>query len=228
MRRRHSLALVTLLSIVLAALLAACGQTTIAGSVPTSCGTPATGPGPGAGGTASSGTAVAVPGGTVIASPATGTATTPLPSPSGVPIVPNAPQVTPGAAGATGKVTVTVGSQVATLCDTIQVVIANGTSAPVYTTDYQSECSIVTIELQVGSAWQPIGRCMLGRPTRLVQIPAGAAALVRLAPTGTSRFGGGPWAPGAYRVAFSYGAAPDFGGMNSTIYSAQLILSAVS
>lgn len=212
--RRGSLALFGCALVLVSVLLAGCGPVTRSGGGPPStCATPTSGGATSGGGVGSGGTVIATPNGTVIVLPMT-PGVTPNPG-SNVPVP---PYVTPGAAGATGKVSVTVDHMLSTPCDTIQVAIANGLDVPIYTTDYQSECSIVTLQFQSGSVWQPLAPCAEGRPTMIIKIPASAVAIVRLGPTNGARFGSGPWRVGTYRVAFGYSNAANYGGL-STIYS---------
>lgn len=209
--------------VVASVLLVGCGPgTTTGGGPPGTCGTPTSGAASSGGGVGSGGTAVATPNGTVIVLPMT-PGTPPNPAP-GAPVP---PYVTPGAAGATGKVSIAVSPTVATPCDTIRVLVANGLATPIFTANYQSECSIVTVQFQSGGAWQPIAPCTEGRPTMIVKIPAGAVAAITLGPTSGARFGGGLWRVGAYRVEFTYSATPRFGG-GASVYSAPFQVSAVS
>jgi hypothetical protein len=88
-------------------------------------------------------------------------------------------------------------------CDTILVWAGNGLNERIYTTDHHSDCTIVTLQRQVGADWQPMAACLLATPTRIVEIASMQANFVQLAPSaiGTREHA---WPTGTYRVAFGY------------------------
>jgi hypothetical protein len=99
-------------------------------------------------------------------------------------------------------------------CETLYVWAGNGLNQSIYTTDHHSDCTVVTLQRQVGADWQPVAACLLATPTRSVEIASMQASFVQLAPgaSGTQERG---WMAGTYRIAFGYhtgqlvGATPD-------------------
>ncbi len=88
-------------------------------------------------------------------------------------------------------------------CETIFVWAGNGLGQRIYTTDHHSDCTIVTLERQVNSEWQPVATCLLASLTRIIEIASMQANFVPLAPgaLGTRERA---WPTGTYRVAFGY------------------------
>lgn len=79
----------------------------------------------------------------------------------------------------------------------------NGLSQCIYAADHHSGCSIIVLERQVDSGWQPQADCQLATPARTLALPPMQADFVRLAPPATGAQPG-IWQAGTYRVAFSY------------------------
>ncbi|MBF6590784.1 MAG: hypothetical protein IVW57_09685 [Ktedonobacterales bacterium] len=124
-----------------------------------------------------------------------------------------------------GQLTTTSDRSRYSLCDTIQVVIANGLQASVTAADHQTSCSLVTLQRLVNGTWAPQGRCPLETPTRLYEIAPGTAIAQQLTPgSGSfSRTGASGWAAGTYRIAFTYftgSASSRASRQNPPIYSA--------
>jgi hypothetical protein len=87
--------------------------------------------------------------------------------------------------------------------DSISVVVANGLPSEILTADHQSDCTVVTLELQMGGSWQAIASCRAEIVTRLVPIAAGTTLAQTLHPNG----GVAPqatWQPGTYRIMLSF------------------------
>lgn len=112
-----------------------------------------------------------------------------------------------GGAPTPGQVTVTLvgttsAAQTVGASLAITVEIANGLSSTIVATDHQTDCTMVTLEQQMGGAWQPVGRCMIMTATRMIPIAGGQIVKQVLTPQNgkTAR----TWAAGTYRVAFGY------------------------
>jgi hypothetical protein len=91
--------------------------------------------------------------------------------------------------------------------DVVRVTVTNGTGRPVYTEDFKTACSIVTLQRADASRWTDILGCQLGRPTATVTVAPGAAHEVELDPASfhlTSDRAGPAFGAGTYRVAFTY------------------------
>jgi hypothetical protein len=134
---------------------------------------------------------------------------------------------TPGAQGATtpGQVTVSLvgpaqGAQSVATSENITVEIANGLTSTISTTDHHTDCTMVTLEQQVGGAWQPVGRCLIMAATRVIPIAGGQTVKQVLSPQNglTSK----AWPAGTYRVAFGYSLESEATtpGAGKTAYSA--------
>lgn len=124
-----------------------------------------------------------------------------------------------------GQVTVSVlapasGSQQHATSESINVVIANGLSSTITTTDHHTDCTMVTLEQQINGAWQPVGRCLIMTATRLIPIAGGQTVEQVLTPQNgmTAR----TWPAGTYRIAFAYssGSETTTPGAGATVYSA--------
>jgi hypothetical protein len=121
----------------------------------------------------------------------TGTAATP-PPPSGSPV-----PVT------VGKVQVRLGKAAYRSGEVIQVTVANGLDKPVYTEDFKTMCTIVTLQRSQGGSWSDITGCALGRPTATVTLGPGLGQAVTIDPN-SFHLRESPIGPGTYRVKFGY------------------------
>ena len=89
----------------------------------------------------------------------------------------------------------------------IHVTVSNGMDRPVYSEDFKTACSIVTLQRHDSGGWSDITGCALGRPTVTVTVEPGSAERIELDPasfhlahgSGRPAFGAG-----TYRVAFTY------------------------
>jgi hypothetical protein len=108
---------------------------------------------------------------------------------------------TPGG-GTTAQVTVVASQPRYGPQDHVTVTVTNGLASAILAADHQSNCTTVTIERQDGQTWQPQNPCLLRSATRLVTLAPGSATPVDLAPPAGS--GASGWAPGTYRLAFTY------------------------
>jgi hypothetical protein len=109
--------------------------------------------------------------------------------------------------------------------DRIGLTVANGLDRTIYSDDFKTECSIVTLERQVASRWDPITGCALGRPTMTVAIGSGRGRTITIDPRSMhlqKAAAGAPLAFGAgtYRITFRYRFSPQMGAGEQTVSSA--------
>jgi hypothetical protein len=101
-----------------------------------------------------------------------------------------------------GAVTLHLGQTHAGVTDAVSVTVANGLPMEILVADHQSECTVVTLERQVGSGWLAVAPCQLETPTRLLPIAPGTTETPVLGPAG------GPqarvWQAGTYRFTLHY------------------------
>lgn len=106
-----------------------------------------------------------------------------------------------------GDLTVSTSAAQYAVGETLKVTVRNDRSETVYTEDFQTECTIVTLQKSAGGSWTDITGCSLGRPTRTVKIEPGAASEILLDPhsfhlaEGQNQLGFGA---GTYRIRFGY------------------------
>lgn len=117
-----------------------------------------------------------------------------------------------------GQVRVVVESGAYDRGSTIFAWAGNGLGQCIYATDHHSDCSIIVLERQVDSGWQPQADCQLATPTRTLALPPMQADFVRLAPPATGAQPG-IWQAGTYRVAFSYHLGQDATGQPIAVVS---------
>lgn len=90
--------------------------------------------------------------------------------------------------------------------EVIRVTVSNGMDRPIYTEDFKTACSIVTLQHREGG-WRDITGCALGRPTVTVTIGPGSMERIEVDPASfhLAHGSGGPaFGAGTYRVAFTY------------------------
>ena len=108
----------------------------------------------------------------------------------------------------TGKVEIRLGKASYRVGEVVVVTVANGLGKSLYTEDFKTVCSIVTLQRsESGGAWKDIEGCQLGRPTATVTIGAGLGQTVDIDPNSTHFRDGGNrigFGPGTYRVKFGY------------------------
>ncbi len=104
--------------------------------------------------------------------------------------------------------------------ETITVRLVNSHPASVFTTDHQTCCSIITLLRQDNGRWVTAGGCMMGRATRVIEIPAGESMLITLTP-GAGLLRPTPWPAGTYRAVFRYSLAREAMGASVTVESAE-------
>jgi hypothetical protein len=104
----------------------------------------------------------------------------------------------------------------------VHVTITNGLGRQIFTEDFHTDCTVVTLQLSNSASWTDVEGCRLGRPTRTIGIPAGTTYAETLDPNSFH----GKFGPGTYRIRFSYHLQPDPMGDNpSTVYSATFTVS---
>lgn len=95
--------------------------------------------------------------------------------------------------------------------ETVTVTIVNGLAKNIYTTDHQSDCTMLMLEWQSPTGWVMVGRCRTMVLSRMYMLKPGSATRQQLVPAfsipGTST--PEQWRPGTYRVTFFYHSAPD-------------------
>lgn len=108
-----------------------------------------------------------------------------------------------------GQVTIAVGKTHYATNEAISITITNGTANSITTTNHQSGCSIVMLQKAVssGGTWQIQDVCREEILTHTVSLPAHTAQVVSLAPSSNMLVKNATWAPGNYRIAFSFFSA---------------------
>lgn len=86
---------------------------------------------------------------------------------------------------------------------TIIVTLANRGSSSIFAPNHQTGCTILTLQRETSSDWQPVGRCALGILTHLVEVRAGETMRILLAP-GAGEFRPTPWPTGTYHAVLRY------------------------
>ena len=110
-----------------------------------------------------------------------------------------APQVpTPGQVGlGLGKIHYAVN-------EAMVVTILNGLTTPITASDHHSDCSLVDVQILTNNTWQTVGKCLQGRPTRLIPLAPGAASMQSISPGASNLAVNAAWPTGTYRIAFTY------------------------
>jgi hypothetical protein len=131
---------------------------------------------------------------------------------------------TPSASSATpGQGTVTMDKQHYSAADPITATLTNGLVASIWAADHQTSCSVLTVEMQQGDRWLPVGQCRSMITTRMVPFAAGSQTTVQLLGAGTDPQN--VWPAGTYRARFSYrGSESAVVGPTGTVYSAQFTI----
>jgi hypothetical protein len=124
-----------------------------------------------------------------------------------------------------GKVVVRLAKVGFRVGEVVVVTVANGLDRTIYSDDFKTECSIVTLERQVASRWESITGCALGRPTMTVAIGSERGRTITIDPRSMhlqKAAAGAPLAFGAgtYRITFRYRFSPQMGAGEQTVYSA--------
>lgn len=127
-----------------------------------------------------------------------------------------------------GAVSVTLDADHYPVGAVIRATVANGLDRAVYTEDFKTACSIVTLQHRDGDAWTDIVGCRLGRPTATVPIGPGLGHAIELDPSSfhlADDTGGSAFGAGLYRVTFTYRLESAVGGEDPlTAYSAEFAI----
>lgn len=102
----------------------------------------------------------------------------------------------------------------------VRVTVANGLGHNIYTEDFKTVCSIVTLQRAESGGWKGLEGCVLGRPTMTVTIGPGLGFTVDIDPDSVHFRDGGnriEVGPGTYRVKFGYRLAPGNSGEESLV-----------
>ncbi len=108
-----------------------------------------------------------------------------------------------------GRVAVALAQKQYVEGDAVSATVRNGLEVALYTEDSKSDCSIVMVERQQGTSWQPVPGCSVERIPAVITIQPGAERSVRIdplsfhlgVPSGSDRPALGA---GTYRLRFSY------------------------
>lgn len=104
----------------------------------------------------------------------------------------------------------------------IVVTIGNGSDSPITSQDQHTYCSIIILEQQHESGWQPVNNCTANAPGQEVTIEPDAVDTVRLSP---NQLSDGMITPGTYRATLLYTTGPSFRpAQTSTASSAQFFV----
>lgn len=97
----------------------------------------------------------------------------------------------------------------------IIVTVMNNSDSQITTFDLQTSCTVVTLEKQNGTEWNPVVNCFVGRPSQYITYAPHSEEVVTI-----STLFSGPWEVGIYRasILFSKGTTFNFG-ESFTIYS---------
>lgn len=106
----------------------------------------------------------------------------------------------------------------------ITVTLVNGHTASLFTTDHQTGCSIITLRQETESGRRDVGGCMMGRATRIIEIPAGETVVVTLTP-GAGVLRPTPWPMGTYRALVRYALSRETLGDSLAVESASFVVS---
>ena len=103
----------------------------------------------------------------------------------------------PGISGSS-QVTVQTSASLYHPGDTIVVTVSNHTAQSIFFPNHQTNCTVVLLQRQVGSSWEPIAACKLMIVTIIQSLNGEKSLLVPL------KAGHPSWAVGTYRIAFHY------------------------
>jgi hypothetical protein len=115
-------------------------------------------------------------------------------------------------AAPTASVTVALSASAYAVGETVRLTVGNGLREPIYTEDFQTQCTIVTLQKSEAGSWTDITGCAMGRPTRTVTVQPGATKRILLDPHGF-HLAEGPnelgFGQGTYRIRFGYRLSPE-------------------
>ena len=100
----------------------------------------------------------------------------------------------------------------------ISVTIKNQSTQAIYFADHRTNCTVLLLERQVASSWEPVALCKLMIMTRLHSLKAGEVLEVKLTTSNQ-------WATGIYRARLDYSFKSDSGvGASTIVYSSSFRL----
>ena len=142
---------------------------------------------------------------------------------SGTPTTTSTPQPNIGASATPGQVKLVLDKSHYALNDAITVTIANGLSSTIFASAYYTNCTLVMLELKMGTTWVPQGICRHGMIPSLIPLKPGSVTPQQLtSETGTFRPAtSATWQAGIYRVVFAYGLTPDPGSTHSVLVQSE-------
>lgn len=94
--------------------------------------------------------------------------------------------------------------------DRIEVSIINRLSTPIFVSSYYTNCTVVSLELNIQNTWQRQGRCLTSALHSMALQP-GSSLTQQLAPTAATPQMSmhAAWRAGTYRVVLYYTLSPD-------------------
>ncbi len=124
----------------------------------------------------------------------------------------------PLAQSSTAAVILQVGAASYPAGSTVHVTIKNQSNQTINFADHQTNCTVLTVQRQVGDSWQAMAPCRQMIVTRLHALSAGASMDVSITTTG-------PWSAGVYRARLDYrGGSETVPGRTATVYSSEFSL----
>lgn len=97
--------------------------------------------------------------------------------------------------------------------DTIRVTLKNQSGQTIYYADHRTNCTVLLVERQVASSWEPVALCKLMIATRIHSLKAGDSSAVTLVSTQQ-------WPSGTYQARLDYSNRADTGSSTlTTVYS---------
>lgn len=136
-------------------------------------------------------------------------------TPSGPASRPTQPSSQPPTSG----VILQVGAASYTPGSTVHVTIKNQSNQAINFADHLTNCTVLTVQRQVGGSWQAMAPCRLEIMTRLHTLNAGASLDVSINTAG-------PWPAGVYRARLDFRSGSDIAppGGGGTVYSSEFSL----
>lgn len=103
--------------------------------------------------------------------------------------------------------------------ETIKVTIFNGLSKTIYTTDHQTSCTMLQLQIQINGNWLPYGRCYSMRPTHIIPLAPNSQTLQLIAPSSNTPkpAASASWQAATYRVVLLYNMGPNEGSAQGAV-----------
>jgi hypothetical protein len=86
----------------------------------------------------------------------------------------------------------------------IRAVVENGLSITIYVADQKTDCSILTLERDVGGIWEPVSACNEGRAPVVVELSSGSSRSITIDPRSSHLETVGGILSGSYRFRCDY------------------------